>query len=138
MSTKTALIIDDARDWRDMLAGLIKDVFPHVQVQIADSLEAAKAIIANHKVAVALIDIRLDERDEENVDGLKFMDLLRSAQPDAEIYIVTGYASLDTVQRSMRPDSQGLRPSVDYIEKSEIHRELVPRLRPILDEVREQ
>lgn len=136
--SKTALIIDDARDWRDMLAGLILDVFPKVDVQIADSLQAAKAFIADHQVAVALIDIRLDERDEENVDGLKLMDLLGATQPDAKIFIVTGYASLETVQRSMHPDNRGLRASVDYIEKSKIHLELIPRLRPILDKARDQ
>jgi DNA-binding NtrC family response regulator len=128
----TILVVDDAPDWRTILAGLIHDVHPEIQVITAASLDEAKALLAQHTFDLAIIDIRLDESDEENAEGLDLMEFICAHYPRTPSLVVTGYANLDTVRRAMHPDRSGARLAVDYIEKDKIHSELLPRLSAIV------
>ena len=129
------LIVDDVLDWCAMLGGLITDVYPSAEVITATSLEEAKHSLARHCYALAIIDIRMDDSDEHNEDGLVLMDLIHTQCNHTSVIIVTGYGSMETVKRSMLPDVSGMRPAVDYIEKSAVHHELIRRVGEILNEL---
>jgi DNA-binding NtrC family response regulator len=131
--SQTVLIVDDAPDWRTMLAGLIADVHPNFQVLTASSIGEAKTRLAQQDIELAIIDIRLDDSDEDNTEGLDLMEFIRKRYAQTEILIVTGYANLETVKRAMRPNKAGIRSAVDYIEKDKLHSELLPRLSAILE-----
>lgn len=66
----SVLIVDDVQDWREMLAGLISEVYPRVTVASVASADQAREQLESRQFDLAVIDIRLDELDEDNVDGL--------------------------------------------------------------------
>ena len=128
----TVLIVDDAPDWRDQLAGLIGDVFPDIQVVLASSIEEAKTCVSKNSFELAIIDIRLDDSDEDNIDGLVLADFIRKHYAQTQTLIITGYANLETVKQAMQPDETGFRLVSDYVQKDSIAAELLPRLSAIL------
>jgi len=129
----TILIVDDAPDWRATLAGLIQDVHPELRVITASSMDEAKEQLGQQDFALAIIDVRLDESDEKNTDGLDLMEFISAHHAGTPCLVVTGYANLETVRRAMHPSASGTRPAVDYIEKDKIHNELLPRIASILE-----
>lgn len=131
--SQTILIVDDAPDWREMLAGLIKDVFPELQVVTASSVDEAKTHLNGYPIALAILDIRLDESDEKNIEGLDLAEFIHGHYPETQALIITGYASLETVKRAMHPNKSGLRLAVDYVEKDKLTSELLPLVASILD-----
>ena len=130
--SQTILIVDDAPDWRDILSGLIGDVFPEIEVVTAASLDEAKALLPKYDFALAIIDIRLDESDENNIDGLTLAEFIRAHYAQIQPLIITGYANLKTVRRAMRPNEKGVRLVVDYVEKEKLSQELLPQISAIL------
>jgi CheY-like chemotaxis protein len=131
----SVLVVDDVKDWRNMLVGLIGDFYPQVAVSSAASAKEAKEHLENAHFDLAVIDIRLDELNEDNVDGLLLMEHIQSSHRSTQIIIVTGYPSIEAVKRSLHPGREGTRPAVDFIEKGKIHEDLLPRLKMLLDEL---
>ncbi len=130
----TILVVDDVSDWRDMLAGLIEDVYPKFKVVTASSIDEAKNQLTQHNFDLAILDVRLDESDESNTEGLVLMEFIRGHYTQLPVLIITGYPNLDTVRQAMRPGESGIRPAVDYLEKAKLNIELLPRISEILGE----
>lgn len=130
--TPAILVVDDAPDWRAILAGVIRDTCPGMKVLTAESLSEAQQILEDEQLDLAVIDIRLDEGDEQNIDGLALMEHIRRLYKGVQIIIITGYASIDAVKKAMRADDSGIRPAMDFVEKDRVHLELVPRLKLLL------
>lgn len=131
--SQTILIVDDAPDWRYMLAGLLNDVYSDVDVRLAGSMDEAKKILAEHACVLAIIDIRLDDSREDNVDGLYLAEHVKKHHPNTKSLIITGYANLDTVARALRPNSEGIRLADDYIQKDRLQQEFLARVAAILE-----
>lgn len=131
--SQTILIVDDAPDWRHMLAGLLKDVYSDIQVVTAASIEEAKEFLAEHVCTLAIIDIRLDDSREDNVDGLYLAEHIKRKYPNTKSLIITGYANLDTVARALRPNSEGIRLADDYIQKDRLQQEFLARVAAVLE-----
>jgi DNA-binding NtrC family response regulator len=132
--THTILIVDDAPDWRNMLAGLIGDVFSEIEIITASSMDEAKSCLDQHNFKLAIIDLRLDDSDEENVDGLELAEFIHTHYEQTQVLILTGYPSIETVKRAMQPDETGIRLAVDYIVKDNMNEELLTRISTILEE----
>ncbi len=130
----TILIVDDASDWREMLAGLIGDVFAEIRVVTAASIDEAKTHLAKNNIELAIIDIRLDESDEGNIDGITLAEFIRANYTQTQALIITGYANLETVKRAMQPDEMGSRLVIDYVQKDKLNTELLPRISAALGE----
>lgn len=130
----SVLVVDDVQDWRNMLVGLMRDIYPNATIFSAVSVEEAKQCLQENHIDLAVLDVRLDELDEDNVGGLLLMEHIGDNFDSVQTIIITGYASIDRVKRSLRPNKSGRRPAVDFIEKSNIHVELLPRLRMIMSE----
>ncbi len=126
------LIVDDGIDWREMLADLIKEIYPMFQVATAASVDEAKSFLETEDIVLAILDIRLDERDERNTEGLTLMEFIHNTYPQIQVLIITGYANLDTVRRAMQPNQAGVRLAHDYVEKDKIQTELLPRISTML------
>jgi DNA-binding NtrC family response regulator len=127
------LIVDDAPDWREILAGLIVDFYPAYTVITAASIDEAKNKLALENFNLAILDIRLDDSDEGNTEGLLLTEFIHAHHPQTQVLIITGYGNLDTVERAMQPNEAGVRLAVDYIEKDKIHTELLSRISMLLD-----
>src|SRR5690349_15272804 len=109
------LIVDDLPDMRDTLARILKDA--DFEVFKASSIEEALAILQTTRVHVAVLDVRLDENDKDNEDGLALMYQIRRLDPTIAIIILTGYASVKMVQVALQPDKAGEPPAFDFLQK---------------------
>jgi DNA-binding NtrC family response regulator len=67
------LVVEDERDWREMLAGRLADA--GYTVEVADSYSAALEHLRRKEIRLAVVDLRLaNPQDPANLDGL---DVLR-------------------------------------------------------------
>lgn len=123
------LVVDDLQDWRQTLGGLLKDA--GYRVEVADSTGTAMETIASNGFDLALIDIRLDESDEDNVEGLELAEKIRERWPEMKIIIITGYGTPERMKRAMEPDARGQRLASEYIPKTQTE-ELVSTVEGVL------
>jgi DNA-binding NtrC family response regulator len=86
------LVVDDISDYLDDLELLLSEEH---QVVRAASAEEARKILDTQPVDVALVDIRLDENDEENVDGLELLRWMRGAHPSVRVVMMSAYKEFD-------------------------------------------
>jgi CheY-like chemotaxis protein len=90
--------------------------------------------LVQYRFDLAIIDIRLNESDKHNTEGLDLMEFIRSRYDQTQILIITSYPNLETVKKAMRPTHSGLAPAVDYLQKEKFNEELLPRISAILGE----
>ena len=123
------LVVDDLPDWRTTLSGLLED--EGYAIQVAGSSADALALLANEHFDLILSDMRLDETDEDNTEGLDLAAEIQQRWPKIKTIIITGYGTPDTMERAMQPDAQGKTLATNYIPKSETE-ELVKKVREAL------
>jgi CheY-like chemotaxis protein len=111
------LVVDDLSDWRKTLGGLLEDA--GYKVQVAGSSAAALALLRSGHFDLALLDMRLDESDEDNREGLSLADEIRQRWPAVKVVIITGYGTPDTMRRTREPDARGQRLAEEYIPKTQ-------------------
>jgi CheY-like chemotaxis protein len=122
MTQGRVLLVDDLQDWRITLSGLLKG--GGYDVQVASTLTEALSLLKQDFFHVAILDIRLDETDENNKDGLLLMHQINRKSPMTSIIILTGFADVKMVREALQPNSNGVSPAFGFLEKSEI--ELLP------------
>lgn len=133
MIQRRILVVDDVPDWRAMLTGLLSEERYHVKA--VDSSSEALRLLARERFHVAVLDVRLDETDEGNTEGLNLMRRMRDIDPSMAIIILTGYATLDMVTEALRPAETGVSPAFDFVEKEKISQDLLPGIKRALQSV---
>jgi len=105
MSTRaTVLIIDDEPGIREMLSyELSREGF---EVETAESGLAAVQAVKRRKFDLAVTDLKMP-----GMDGAATVEALRSLDPDIEVIVATGYASVETAVACMK------NGAYDYIQK---------------------
>jgi len=108
---EAVLVIEDQPNWREVLSSLLEDEY---EVTSAGSyIEAVRAILKRKTpFALALIDIRLDDRDSQNEEGLKLFRKLRELSVPTSVIIVTGYPTIRTTKEALKELG-----ALDYILK---------------------
>jgi CheY-like chemotaxis protein len=66
---------------------------------------------------VALLDVRLDESDEDNQEGLDLMREIKKRDPATAVIILTGYATVRMVQDALQPSGNGVAQAFAFLEK---------------------
>ena len=118
MSECQVLVVDDLLDVRATLSGILLDA--GFDVYSASSRVEALQILGAEQPHVAVLDVRLDDTDESNQDGLLLMREIRERYPSIAIIILTGYADVKMVREALQPDSTGVSPAFGFLEKSEM------------------
>lgn len=116
MELGKVLVVDDLPDWRYTLSGLLTDAGFSVR-SVSSAKEAIQAI-KEEFFHVALLDVRLDESDEDNRDGIKLMHELKRNSPSVEIIILTGFADVSMIQEALNPNLQGASAAFCFLEKN--------------------
>jgi DNA-binding NtrC family response regulator len=111
------LVVDDLSDWRTTLSGLLVDA--GYDVQVADSSASALKLLETDPFALAVLDMRLDESDEDNTEGLDLAAKIKAQWPAVKVVIITGYGTPERMRQALEPDQRGQRLVVDYIPKTE-------------------
>jgi CheY-like chemotaxis protein len=122
------LVVDDLADWRNTLNGLLAD--EGYAVRVAGSSDEALQLFGRDQFDLALIDVRLDETDDNNTEGLSLAREIRKRWPNTKVVIITGYGTQSIVERAMRP-TQGHKLAENYIQKDGIY-ELAGIVREVL------
>lgn len=104
VNNETILIVDDEAISRENLAHSLGKKGYGI-ITAADGAEAIERL-TDSDIAFVLTDLRMHP-----VDGLEVLAQARRLQPEAEVVVVTGYASVDTAVEAMR------RGAYHYIAK---------------------
>ena len=85
------LIVDDEIEYLRSLENALKREW---YVVTASNLEEAKER-AKEGIDLALVDIRLSKEDEENRDGLVFLEWMKMNYPDVPVVMISAYREFD-------------------------------------------
>jgi two-component system nitrogen regulation response regulator NtrX len=111
------LVVDDLRDWRLTLRGLLAD--EGYEVEVAGSLPEALTFLESRSFDLALLDLRLDETDEDNTEGLTLADKIKKSWPGVKVIIITGYGTPKIMREALEPNVEGQSLVADYVPKAE-------------------
>jgi CheY-like chemotaxis protein len=112
------LVVDDLDDWQKTLSGLLREA--GYEVDVAGSLNQATKLLRSNLFDLAVIDVRLDETDESNIDGLNLASEIKHLWPSVKTIIITGYDNPEVVRRAMEPVGPNQeRLAADFISKTE-------------------
>jgi CheY-like chemotaxis protein len=115
MSQGRILVVDDLPDWRATLSGILLD--EGYEVCVAGDRQEALRLLEAECFHLAVLDVRLDEADEDNREGLELMRQIKAYDPTTAVIILTGYADVRMVQDALRPQANGLPFAYSFVEK---------------------
>ena len=100
------LIVDDERDIRDLVAGVLSDEGYECRTA-ADSSSALEAVDAK-RPSLVLLDVWLHG---SQMDGLEVLDAIKAREPELPVIIFSGHGNIDTAVSAVS------RGAMDFIEK---------------------
>ncbi len=106
MTHNKILIVDDERDIRELVAGVLED--DGYEARCAADSDAALAAIADRRPTLVLLDVWLKG---SRLDGLDLLDEIKRRDPSLPILVISGHGNLDTAVAAVR------RGAADFIEK---------------------
>ena len=106
------LIVDDLPNWRRQLSAVLAR-YGYTAEVVCTAAEARTAL-ASGQFKLAVIDIRLVDADESNVEGLELLEEIDKTGLDLKVIIMTGYGTAQEEERARRSPS-----CIEFIKKEE-------------------
>ncbi|MFN9580652.1 MAG: sigma-54-dependent transcriptional regulator [Novosphingobium sp.] len=100
------LIVDDERDIRDLVAGVLSD--EGYECRTAGDSNTALEMIDQRRPSLVLLDVWLHGSP---MDGLEVLDAIKAREPDLPVIIFSGHGNIDTAVSAIG------RGAMDFIEK---------------------
>ncbi len=100
------LIVDDERDIRDLVSGVLED--EGYFCRTAGGSDAALAAIDERRPSLVLLDVWLKG---SKLDGLELLDEIKARDADLPVIIFSGHGNIDTAVSAIS------RGAMDFIEK---------------------
>ena len=100
------LVVDDERDIRELVAGVLSD--EGYQCRTAGESTGALAMIDERRPSVVLLDVWLHGSP---MDGLEVLDAIKAREPNLPVIIFSGHGNIDTAVSAVS------RGAMDFIEK---------------------
>jgi two-component system response regulator RegA len=104
LKDRSLLLLDDDQALRNRLGRALEA--RGFATELADSVESAVTAVKARPPHFAVLDMRL-----EDGSGLKVVETLRQARPDARIVMLTGYGNIATAVAAVKAGA------VDYLSK---------------------
>ena len=95
------LIVDDYRDWRGLLSGLLERE-GHLVHAVATKEDALAYVDENKDLDLAVLDIRLVDIDESNEDGIHLLAEIRKRLSFTRVIMITGYGTMETQRKAFK------------------------------------
>ena len=89
---KKILVVDDLEDYLEAIEGML---WGEYEVLKARDKKEAMEVFENERVDAAIIDIRLDEEDAQNKEGLDVLKWIKKKNPDFPVIIMSAYKEFD-------------------------------------------
>ena len=100
------LIVDDERDIRDLVAGVLSD--EGYSCRTAGDSQAALDAVDEQRPSLVLLDVWLHGSP---MDGLEVLDAIKAREPDLPVIVFSGHGNIDTAVAAIG------HGAVDFIEK---------------------
>jgi two-component system nitrogen regulation response regulator NtrX len=100
------LIVDDERDIRELVAGVLSD--EGYECRTAGDSDSALAALDTRRPSLVLLDVWLHG---SAMDGLEVLDAIKAREPELPVIIFSGHGNIDTAVAAIS------RGAVDFIEK---------------------
>jgi two-component system nitrogen regulation response regulator NtrX len=100
------LIVDDERDIRELVAGVLSD--EGYECRTAGDSTSALEAIDQRRPSLVLLDVWLHGSP---MDGLEVLDAIKAREPELPVIIFSGHGNIDTAVSAIS------RGAVDFIEK---------------------
>jgi two-component system nitrogen regulation response regulator NtrX len=100
------LIVDDERDIRDLVAGVLSD--EGYECRTAGDSTSALAAVDARRPSLVLLDVWLHGSP---MDGLEVLDEIKKREPELPVIIFSGHGNIDTAVSAVS------RGAMDFIEK---------------------
>ncbi|MBA4801930.1 MULTISPECIES: sigma-54-dependent transcriptional regulator [Euryhalocaulis] len=100
------LVVDDERDIRELVQGILED--EGYEVRTAGDADQAMEQVRSRKPALVILDVWLQGSDR---DGLDLLGELKSLDPLLPIIMISGHGTIDTAVSAIQ------RGAYDFIEK---------------------
>ncbi len=100
------LVVDDERDIRELVAGVLED--EGYDTRDAGDSDTALEAIAARRPSLVLLDVWLQG---SRLDGLELLDEIKRRDPSIPVLVISGHGNLDTAVAAIR------RGASDFIEK---------------------
>lgn len=94
---KKILIVDDQQLYLMSLEVALRNTY---EVKTASNYNEALNIVKTG-IDIALIDIRLDESDDQNTDGLKLLEWIRKNDPSISSYVMSAYREFSYAEKAL-------------------------------------
>ncbi len=122
MSIGNVLVVEDEPDWQGIFG---RNSHPEHggTVRTVDSLAEAASAIEMMAFAVAFVDVRLDERDDQNTDGLKVLELLRRSRDHTSAIMLTSYGTVGITRDALKEFD-----AYEAMDKAEVDPETIEAL----------
>ena len=100
------LIVDDERDIRELIAGILED--EGHGTRLASNSDECLAAIEKRRPSLVFLDIWMQQ---SRLDGLALLDVIKRQHPDLPVVIISGHGNVETAVSAIK------RGAYDYIEK---------------------
>jgi len=100
------LIVDDERDIRELVAGVLED--EGYECRTAGDSTSALEAVDQRRPSLVLLDVWLHGSP---IDGLEVLDAIKAREPELPVIIFSGHGNIDTAVSAIS------RGAVDFIEK---------------------
>lgn len=101
MPIGNVLIVEDDKEWQEIY---LRNVSPHLSgaLRVVGTLDDALKAIEEMAFAVAFVDIRLDEDDQQNTDGLRVLEELGKTRDYTSSIMVTGHPAVAITRDALK------------------------------------
>jgi len=89
---KKILVVDDIEDYLYDIETYLEDDY---KVLLAKSKKESLEILENNEISLAILDIRLDEDDPDNQEGLELLKWVKKNKPDTPVITMSAYKEFD-------------------------------------------
>ena len=138
MNDRRVLVVDDAEAIREMLGSFLANLGYHTD--LAANGEAAISLFKAHPYDVVICDLQMPR-----IEGLAVLAQVKAVDPDVQVIILTGHATLETAVEALRLGAYEyqFKPVDDMevferlVERAYDHRQLVRENKRLLAQLQE-
>jgi DNA-binding NtrC family response regulator len=89
---KKVLVVDDIEDYLYDIETYLEGDY---EVLLAKSKKEALEILEKNEISLAILDIRLDENEPDNQEGLELLKWMKKNKPDTPVITMSAYQEFD-------------------------------------------
>ncbi|WP_159787886.1 response regulator [Sodalinema gerasimenkoae] len=97
--SKKVLVVDDQPRWRNIFKTLLSKIDLPLTISESDSLDSASQLLREETFDLAILDLRLVDEENQNLDGLVLLRSIKEEYPETKVILATAYPSKLKEQR---------------------------------------